>query len=125
MERKKKVIRVCTVPQSLVFVEGIIPDLKKKYELVLLSSDGPEWQAVEAAHPDVKCVKVNMARHISLLSAEVTHEDGGRDGQGKAVHGAFHDPQGRIAGHVGGLDVQGAGAHTHFHRTRVPYRRWL
>ncbi len=64
---KKKLIRACTVPQSLGFVKGMIPDLQKKYEVVLLSSEGPAWEDMEQQFPKVKCIKLNMARHISLL----------------------------------------------------------
>lgn len=40
-----KIIRACTVPQSLGFVAGMLSDLQKKYEVVLLSSPGPEWES--------------------------------------------------------------------------------
>ena len=33
-----KIIRACTVPQSLGFVKGMLPDMGKKYEVVLVSS---------------------------------------------------------------------------------------
>ncbi len=68
MNNKPKIIRACTVPQSLGFVKGMIPDLQKKYEVVLLSSDGPQWEEVQRLYPDVKCIKVNMSRHISLVN---------------------------------------------------------
>ena len=31
---KQKIIRACTVPQSLGFVAGMLSDLQKKYEVV-------------------------------------------------------------------------------------------
>ena len=62
---KQKIIRACTVPQSLGFVTGMLPDLQKKYEVVLLSSSGLEWEEVRRLHPDVKCIEVDMERHIS------------------------------------------------------------
>ena len=37
-----KIIRACTVSQSVGFVRGMLPDLCKKYEVVVLSSPGPE-----------------------------------------------------------------------------------
>lgn len=64
---KQKIIRACTVPQSLGFVTGILPDLQKKYEVVLLSSSGIEWEEVRRSHPDVKCIEVDMERHISPI----------------------------------------------------------
>ena len=64
---KYKLIRACTVPQSLGFVTGMLPDLQKKYEVVLLSSSGLEWEEVRRLHPDVKCIEVDMERHISPI----------------------------------------------------------
>lgn len=64
---KQKIIRACTVPLSLGFVTGMLPDLQKKYEIILLSSSGPEWEGVHKLHPDVKCLVVNMERRISLV----------------------------------------------------------
>lgn len=64
---KQKIIRACTVPQSLGFVTGMLPDLQKKYEVVLLSSSGIEWEEVRRLHPDVKCIEVDMERHISPI----------------------------------------------------------
>ena len=43
---KQKIIRTCTVPQSLGFVAGMLSDLQKKYEVVLLSSPGPECERI-------------------------------------------------------------------------------
>ena len=67
MVKSPKIIRACTVPQSLGFVEGALDDLQKKYEVVLLSSPGPDWERVREKHPDVKCIEVPMERHISLV----------------------------------------------------------
>ena len=64
---KQKIIRACTVPQSLGFVSGMLSDLQKKYEVVLLSSPGPDWEKVHKFHPDIKCIEVNMERHISPI----------------------------------------------------------
>lgn len=60
-------IRACTVPQSLSFVKDMLADLQEKYEVVLLSSSGSEWKEVRQSYPDVKCVELNMERHISLV----------------------------------------------------------
>ncbi len=61
----KKIIRACTVSMSLGFVEGMLPDLKKKYEVVLLSSPGPEMETIVKKY-GVKTIAVPMERHISL-----------------------------------------------------------
>lgn len=64
---KPKIIRACTVSQSLGFVEGMLSDLLEKYEVVLLSSSGPEWKEIRKSYPDVKCIELNMERRISLV----------------------------------------------------------
>ena len=62
----KKIIRACTVPMSIkYFVEGLLPDLKKKYEVVLLSSPGHEMDEAVVKH-GVKGIAVPMERHISF-----------------------------------------------------------
>jgi len=86
---KPKIIRAATVPMSIeAFVLGMLGDLTEKYEVVLLSSDGPEWENIDSTIKDaaekkeyarenaggeqnddgVRCIKVNMERHISLMS---------------------------------------------------------
>ena len=60
-----KIIRSCTVSMSVGFVEGMLPDLMKKYEVVLLSSPGPELDAAREKH-GVRTIEVPMERHISL-----------------------------------------------------------
>ena len=60
-----KIIRACTVSMSLGFVEGMLPDMKKKYEVVLLSSPGPEMETIAKKY-GVKTIAVPMERHISL-----------------------------------------------------------
>lgn len=59
----KKIIRACTVSQSIGFVTGMLPDLCKKYEVVILSSPGPEMDAVKN---QVRTIALPMERHISL-----------------------------------------------------------
>lgn len=61
---KKKIIRACTVSMSIGFVRGMLPDLNKKYEMVILSSPGPEMDEVEREGL-ARCVAVPMERHIS------------------------------------------------------------
>lgn len=62
-----KVIRACTVPQSIGFVVGMIPDLTKEYEVGVLSSPGVEWAMLDKYGDAVKRLEVTMERHISPL----------------------------------------------------------
>lgn len=66
MEKKLKIIRACTVSMSLGFVTGMLSDLIKKYEVVLLSSPGLEMKEVMRGG-QARCVEVPMERHISLI----------------------------------------------------------
>lgn len=61
----KKIIRACTVSMSVGFVTGMLPELMKKYEVVLLSSSGPEMDAAREKY-GVRTIEVPMERHISL-----------------------------------------------------------
>lgn len=61
-----KIIRACTVPQSLGFVKGMLPDLCKKYEVVLVSSPGEQMDEI-AKEYGVREITVPMERHISLF----------------------------------------------------------
>lgn len=61
-----KIMRACTVPQSFSFVKGMLPDLCKKYEVVLLSSPGEQLCEVTKEY-GVRGIGVPMERHISLL----------------------------------------------------------
>lgn len=61
----KKIIRACTVSQSIGFVRGMLPDLMKKYEVVLLSSPGKEMDEATTQF-GVRGIRVPMERHISL-----------------------------------------------------------
>ena len=61
---KKKIIRACTVSMSVGFVKGMIPDLTKKYEVVLLSSPGPEMDEAREQY-GVRTIEEPMERHIS------------------------------------------------------------
>lgn len=62
---RKKIIRACTVSQSISFVEGMLPDLMKKYEVVLLSSPGVRMKNAVARY-GVRTIAVPMERRISL-----------------------------------------------------------
>lgn len=66
MMDKFKIIRACTVPQSLGFVKGMLPDLCKKYEVVLLSSPGEQMDVLTKEY-GVKGIGVPMERRISLI----------------------------------------------------------
>lgn len=61
-----KIIRATTVSRSLGFVRGMLPELMKKYEVVLLSSPGERMDEIRATY-GVRCIEVSMERHISLI----------------------------------------------------------
>ena len=62
---KLKIIRACTVPQSIGFVAGMIPELLRDYGVTVLSSPGEGWNQLDAFGKKVKRVEVPMERHIS------------------------------------------------------------
>ncbi len=63
---RPKIIRACTVSQSVGFFVGLIPELREMgYDVVAVSSDGPELERVRQAGG--RTVIVEMQRHISLL----------------------------------------------------------
>lgn len=62
---KQTIIRACTVPMSVIFVTGMLSELKKKYEVVLLSSPGHELDEAEEKF-GVRGIRVPMERHISF-----------------------------------------------------------
>lgn len=64
---KKKIVRACTVSDSIEFVEGIVPDLAKEYELCVLASPGEHWDILDKYGDAVRRIEVPMERHISLL----------------------------------------------------------
>ncbi len=66
MGNQPKIIRACTVSMSLGFVTGMLADLKKKYEVVLLSSPGPEMEEAKK-NGLARCIDVPMQRHISPI----------------------------------------------------------
>lgn len=64
---KLKIIRATTVPMSLnAFCNGMLKELSEKYEVVALSSPGPELSVIEARE-GVRTIAVPMERHISPL----------------------------------------------------------
>ena len=62
----KKIIRSFTISWSMDFVTGMLPDLQKKYEVVLLSSPGPELDDAETQY-GVRGVRIPMERQRSLF----------------------------------------------------------
>ncbi len=61
-----KIIRAVTVAQSVDFFVGMIPELEAQgYEVVSVSSDGPQLQMVRDA--GARTIVVDMERHISPL----------------------------------------------------------
>lgn len=65
--RKKKVLRIATVPLSLdLLLKGQLRMLNEEYEVVAVSSPGKELEKV-AGREGVRTVAVGMERRISLL----------------------------------------------------------
>lgn len=62
----KKLLRSCTVSMSIEFVSGMLDDLTKRYNVVIVSSAGQELDKVRQ-RGDVKTIAVEMQRHISLM----------------------------------------------------------
>jgi len=60
-----KIIRAFTISWSLDFVWGMLPEMMKQYEVVLLSSPGPEMDYTEKEF-GVRGICVPMDRRISL-----------------------------------------------------------
>lgn len=68
MQKKKKIIRVTTVPTSLeTFCKDQLRELSQKYEVVAVSSPLPELEIV-AKREGVRTVAIKMERHISLMN---------------------------------------------------------
>ena len=63
---KQKIIRACTISLSFIFLESLLAKLQKKYEVILLSSPGPELDEMERKY-GVQGKRVPMERHISPI----------------------------------------------------------
>ena len=64
MKREKKIIRAVTVSMSVDFFASMIPDLQKKgFEIVTVSSDGPELEHIRSL--GAKTTIVDMYRRMS------------------------------------------------------------
>ena len=66
-----KIIRSCTVSLSLCFVKGLLTDLCKKYEIVLVSSPGKEMDEITMEY-GIRGVSIPMERHISFIRDAVS-----------------------------------------------------
>ncbi len=64
---KKKIIRACTVSNSLAFFEEFIVRLKNDgYEVMVVTSPGKYMDSFKSNHPDIRPVELPMERHISI-----------------------------------------------------------
>ena len=62
---KPKIIRACTVSNSIGFVTGMIPELLKNFEVGILASPGEYWNSLDEYGDEVKRFEVAMERQIS------------------------------------------------------------
>lgn len=68
MQKKKKIIRVTTVPTSLAtFCKDLLRELNQRYEVIAVSSPLPELEIV-AQREGVRTIGIKMERHISIKS---------------------------------------------------------
>ena len=63
---KPKIIRAFTISWSMDFIWGLLPEMKKHNEVVVLSSPGPELDETERKY-GVRGIRVPMERQISLM----------------------------------------------------------
>lgn len=54
---KPKIIRASTISMSMIFLTGMLEEIKRRYEVVLLSSPGPELDEVEKEY-GVKGIRI-------------------------------------------------------------------
>ena len=74
---KKKLVRAFTVTKSLSFVEGMLSELKEKYDMILLTSPGEKLEHLKSEY-GVTGMGIQMERHISPLKdfkalCKITH----------------------------------------------------
>lgn len=67
MKSKTKLIRACTVSDSISFVAPMIPELLREYEVCVLTSPGKYWDCLDRYGEAVRCIEVPMERHISPM----------------------------------------------------------
>lgn len=66
---KKKIIRSCTVPNSINFFKEIMQKMRNDgYESVVVTSPGERLDEFKEQCPEFKAITLPMARHISLKS---------------------------------------------------------
>ena len=63
-KKNNKLVRAFTVTKSLTFVEGMLTELQKKYDVVLLSSPGEKLEHLTSEY-GIKSIGIPMERHIS------------------------------------------------------------
>lgn len=68
---KPKIIRAFTIAWSMDFIWGMLPEMKKMYEVLVLSSPGPEIDQTEKDY-GVRGIRIPMERHISLTQDVVS-----------------------------------------------------
>ena len=115
MKREKKIIRAVTVSMSVDFFASMIPDLQKKgFEIVTVSSDGPELEHIRSL--GAKTTIVDMYRRMSPVKDFLSLV--------KALNRSFHDTQSRTSLYGGFLDYKGTSTHSHFYRIGMANRKW-
>lgn len=67
MKSKPKLIRACTVSESISFVAPMIPELLREYEVCVLASPGKYWDSLDRYGEAVRRIEVPMERHISPM----------------------------------------------------------
>lgn len=66
MNNKPKIIRGCTVPNSIGFVEGLIPRLIKSFEVGILSSPGEYWKACDLFRTEREIFREELEKILYL-----------------------------------------------------------
>ena len=94
-----KIIRAVTVAQSCGFYTGIVPELQEQgYEVVLVSSPGPELQGLREM--GVRCVDVPMERRMAPWKDLKSLWNLIQVFRKESLYGALHDTQGRATVYV-------------------------
>ena len=64
---RKKIIRACTVSNSIGFFDEVIVRMKGVgYEPIVVTSPGKYMDDFKREYPDFKAIELPMERHISL-----------------------------------------------------------
>lgn len=64
---KPKIIRACTVSNSIDFLLGMLDELIELYDLSVVSSPGKDWSCLDPWGDRVGRIEVSMERHIAPL----------------------------------------------------------